>query len=91
MIAETKPSHEGTCPYCKEVINPDAIKCKHCQSKLIGMTIPEPIEQNMPRGIGDTVARITDFFGVKPCTGCKQRQEKLNTLFPFSRYSHRQR
>ncbi len=23
-----------TCPYCKEVIKPDAIKCKHCQSAL---------------------------------------------------------
>lgn len=23
-----------TCPYCKEEIKPDAIKCKHCGSKL---------------------------------------------------------
>jgi hypothetical protein len=23
-----------TCPYCKEEIKPDAIKCKHCSSKL---------------------------------------------------------
>lgn len=24
----------NTCPYCKEEIKPEAIKCKHCSSKL---------------------------------------------------------
>lgn len=27
-----KPSHKGTCFYCKERIKPDALKCKHCAS-----------------------------------------------------------
>jgi predicted amidophosphoribosyltransferase len=24
----------GVCPYCKEPIHPQAVKCKHCQSDL---------------------------------------------------------
>ncbi len=24
----------GACPYCKEPIHPQAVKCKHCQSDL---------------------------------------------------------
>ncbi len=33
---ETKETTESTraCPYCKEQIKPDAIKCKHCGSHL---------------------------------------------------------
>lgn len=85
QITPTKPSHEGTCPYCKETIHTEAIKCKHCQSNLITVTAAEPIEQGTMRGIGDAVARVTTFFGMKPCTGCKSRQERLNALFPFSR------
>jgi len=29
-----KEQHNGICPYCKEEIKPDAIKCKHCSSFL---------------------------------------------------------
>lgn len=25
----------ATCPFCKEVIHPQAVKCKHCQSELV--------------------------------------------------------
>jgi len=35
------------------------------------------------RGLGDTVARITRTVGIKPCSGCKRRQQKLNQLFPY--------
>lgn len=34
------------------------------------------------RGLGDVVAKITTFVGVKPCEACKKRQEKWNKLFP---------
>ncbi len=30
---------ENVCPYCKEEIKPDAIKCKHCSS-IIGKEMP---------------------------------------------------
>jgi hypothetical protein len=35
------------------------------------------------RGVGDTVARITSAFGIKPCGGCKARQKSLNEKFPY--------
>lgn len=39
------------------------------------------------RGLGDTVAKVisTATGGlVRPCGGCKKRQEKLNELFPYA-------
>lgn len=30
--------------------------------------------------LGDTVAAVTEFFGIEPCEACKKRQEKLNNL-----------
>lgn len=35
------------------------------------------------RGLGDTIAKITSAVGIKPCGGCKKRQEKLNDLVPY--------
>jgi hypothetical protein len=35
------------------------------------------------RGFGDTIAKITKAAGIKPCGGCKKRQEALNRLFPY--------
>lgn len=35
------------------------------------------------RGLGDTIASLTKFFGIKPCGGCRERQAKLNKLFPY--------
>ena len=39
-----------------------------------------------PQGLGDTVKRVIDKVtrgNVKPCGGCKKRQDKLNKLFPY--------
>jgi hypothetical protein len=36
------------------------------------------------RGLGDVIARATSAIGIKPCGGCKQRQETLNKLIPFN-------
>ncbi len=35
------------------------------------------------RGLGDTVAKLTKAVGIKPCGGCKERQKKLNEMFPY--------
>ena len=35
------------------------------------------------KGLGDTIANITKAVGIKPCNGCKKRQEKLNKMFPY--------
>jgi hypothetical protein len=39
---------------------------------------PKPI-----RGLGDVVAAATSAVGIRPCAGCKKRQESLNRLLPF--------
>ena len=40
-------------------------------------------EQMKSRGLGDTIAKMTKAVGIKPCGGCKKRQEKLNKRFPY--------
>lgn len=40
-------------------------------------------QKTKPAGLGDTIARITSAIGIKPCGGCKKRQEKLNKLVPY--------
>lgn len=35
------------------------------------------------RGLGDTIAKITKAVGIKPCGGCKKRQERLNKAVPY--------
>ena len=41
------------------------------------------------KGLGDTVAQITEVTGIKKlvgdCEGCNKRQAKLNKLFPYKR------
>ena len=34
-------------------------------------------------GLGDTVAKMTKAVGIKPCGGCKKRQEWLNKKVPY--------
>lgn len=36
-----------------------------------------------PRGLGDTIAKVTKKVGIKPCGGCKQRQQWLNEKIPY--------
>jgi hypothetical protein len=35
------------------------------------------------RGLGDTIAKATQWIGIKPCGGCKKRQARLNELVPY--------
>lgn len=39
------------------------------------------------KGLGDTIAKITDSLGIRKCGGCKKRQAKLNKLVPYSKES----
>ena len=41
-------------------------------SQQIGIDITK-----QSRGLGDTIAKVTKTFGIKPCGGCKKRQEKI--------------
>jgi len=35
------------------------------------------------KGLGDSIAKLTEAVGIKPCVGCKKRKNILNKLFPF--------
>jgi len=37
------------------------------------------------KGLGDTIAKVTSAIGIKPCGGCKKRQEILNKKFPYKK------
>lgn len=37
------------------------------------------------RGLGDTIANLTSKAGIKPCGGCKKRQNKLNKMVPYKK------
>ena len=36
-------------------------------------------------GLGDAIQRVTSYFGIKPCGGCKQRAVMLNRWLIFIR------
>lgn len=42
-----------------------------------------------PKGLGDTIEKITEVTGIKKLVGddcgCKERKQKLNQLFPYSK------
>jgi hypothetical protein len=35
------------------------------------------------KGFGDTIKKVTDALQIPQCGACKQRQQKLNRLFPY--------
>lgn len=35
------------------------------------------------KGLGDVVASVTKAVGIKPCGSCRERQQKLNAIFPL--------
>jgi hypothetical protein len=50
--------------------------------EVLSFTPPE-LQPTPMRGLGDAIARATSAVGIKPCGGCKKRQEVLNDLVPF--------
>mgnify|MGYP003151712521 CR=1 FL=1 len=68
---------------------PDPRDCANCLKYEAGKAEDEGNEDwkaDMPsRGLGDTVAKITNAVGIKPCGGCKKRQEALNKKFKYGR------
>ena len=45
---------------------------------------PDPNRKEPLRGVWDVIAAMTKAVGIQPCGGCKQRQEALNKVFPFT-------
>ena len=50
---------------------------------VVVVSIDENTKPQPMRGLGDAIAAATTAVGIKPCGGCKQRQETLNKLVPF--------
>lgn len=50
-----------------------------------GGQIIQGTKPDKSRGLGDTIAKVTKAVGVRPCGGCKKRQEKLNKLLPYKK------
>lgn len=80
------------CPSCgyklRNVIYPVRCKCgkvfeENAWDKEVDKFV-SPLEgKGKPsKGLGDDIAKITSAVGIKPCGGCKRRQEKLNKLMP---------
>ena len=70
-VWHSNPSH----PICT-VPQPDYETCKQCKMR----------EPGGSKGLGDTVKKVIDKVTrgkVKPCGGCKKRQERLNKLLPY--------
>ncbi|KKM02171.1 hypothetical protein LCGC14_1787130 [marine sediment metagenome] len=71
---------------CKLIETADGWWCKKCdkdKTRLVPVNAHRNCRVQRSRGLGDTIAKVTKFFGIKPCGGCSQRQEKLNELVPY--------
>ena len=60
-------------------------KCSVCGYEYKGPPWPvrSCLGRKRSRGLGDSVAKLTSAFGIKPCGGCKKRQKTLNEMFPY--------
>lgn len=62
--------------------------CDVCGAELVDgerhrCVKPRPVTLGASEGLGDTIAKVTKAFGIKPCGRCKKRQQKLNEIFPY--------
>ena len=69
-------------PDCMSEIGPNTYRCRNT-GEVIETDVFPIHHRCKSRGLGDTIAKITTAIGIKPCRGCKQRQKKLNELFPY--------
>ena len=77
----TSKEENHTCPYCKEEIKVDAVKCKHCHSLLAstspshGGTCPYCKEEIQPEAIKCKHCKSSLSFNTKTGCGCENSQE----------------
>ena len=62
--------------------------CSKCGAELVEgerhrCVKPRPTTLEASEGLGDTIAKITKAFGVKPCSKCEKRRKALNKAFPY--------
>ena len=65
----------------------DCAMCRKFESKkeqtVKTVDLPNNAEEKKSEGVGDSLAKLTSAVGIKPCGGCKKRQQALNKLFPY--------
>tara|TARA_R110001592_G_scaffold182683_5_gene426065 strand:- start:2593 stop:3105 length:513 start_codon:yes stop_codon:yes gene_type:complete len=52
--------------------------CAQCQNKK---------QPKKSKGLGDTIAKVTSFFGIKQCDACKKRRKFLNKKVKYGKNS----
>lgn len=82
ISAYANPSR-GTCMrVCSKYEGPQ--RTPELIEKIVNITRSCCTERNKKsRGLGDTIAKLTSAVGIKPCGGCKKRQEWLNKAIPY--------
>jgi len=78
MPCSTMPLDDGS---VRVIIDRPEIKAELLFS--VGGELLESQVQIVSRGLGDTIAKAASKLGVKPCGGCKKRQNKLNKMLPY--------
>lgn len=58
-------------------------RCSYCYPHRTDTPPRRNCSRAPSHGLGDTVAKITKAVGIKPCGGCRERQRRLNQLFPY--------
>lgn len=57
---------------------------KKTKKETIDITATTEQEQILPSaGLGDTIAKITNFLGIEKCDACEERRKKWNKQFPW--------
>ena len=47
------------------------------------MNLRQMIDAEQDKGLGDTIKRVANAVGIKPCGKCMKRAEALNKRFPY--------
>jgi len=61
---------------------------KNKKNNIASFQQPVSIPQSSPvksQGLGDSIKKLTNAFGIKQCDGCKKRQTWLNKIFPYKK------
>lgn len=82
-------------PHCKKCRQPKAGKFLRLRMMALRKTgvegpdfecpLGKPWRDEPSRGVGDTIAKATKAIGIKPCGGCRKRQELLNKVLPYKK------
>lgn len=68
-----------------QLIDADESKLSDAQKETRKLLILRQEEFTKPKGLGDTIAAFTSRVGIRPCGGCRKRQQQLNEMFPYRR------